>query len=100
MGCGLRKEIEDMLSLTENPDRYRLVCNKRSPHDFAYTLEKRRLNCEWWDCAVRGYGKTKAAAMEDLLRNWREGKACLPLLVPARSAEELRMKLVILGDQT
>ena len=97
MGCGLRKEIEDMLSLVKNPGWYRLECHKRGPRDFTYMVFRRRSDCEWSDCAAMGSGETKADAMRALLDCWRDGKAANMPQVPAGSADELKLKLAIRG---
>ena len=100
MGCGLRKEIEDMLSLVKNPSRYRLECHKRGPRDFTYMVFRRRSDCEWSDCAAMGSGETKARAMRALLDSWRDGKTMnLMPQAPASSANELKLKLAIRGNE-
>ena len=93
MGCGLRKEIEDMLSLTENSGRYCLKCYKYGPHDFLYMICRRSAGRR--DSVVFGRGKSKAGAMMALLENWRSGKTRMPCA--AGSAEELRVKLAVRG---
>ena len=101
MGCGLRKEIEDMLSLVRG--KWKLRSDKRptvSPrHKYRYVIEF--ADHPFNDPAVAGYGRSKEAALADLLENWRRGLIRSQLEeCPAGSAEELRMKLAIQGGRT
>ena len=102
MGCGLRKEIEDMLSLVRGKWKLRsrkLPATVSSRHKYRYVIES--VDHPFDDPAVAGYGGSKESAMADLLENWRRGlgRARLPEC-PVGSVEELRMKLAIRGDQT
>ena len=97
MGCGLRKEIEDMLSLLAGGGReYRLRCDKSGPRDFSYSLFRRNGGYDW-DCGVYGCGSTKAEAMRRLLEKWRDGSTDMPP-APAGSAEELKLALAVRGE--
>ena len=101
MGCGLRKEIEDMLSLVRG--KWKLRSNKlpatvSSRHKYKYAVEPADDNL-FGGSAVVGYGESKAAALADLLKSWRRGGYIhTQLECPAGSSEELRMKLAILGN--
>jgi len=99
MGCGLRKEIEDMLSLVRG--KWKLRFNKRpvtvlSRHKYRYVIES--VGQPFKVPAATGYGGSKAAALADLLENWRRGGIHAQPECPAGSAEELRMKLAIQGN--
>ena len=98
MGCGLRKEIEDMLSLVRG--KWKLRSDRRpavvSPrHKYRYVIES--ADHPSGDPAVAGYGGSKEAALADLLENWRRGGIHVQLECPARSREELRLKLAARG---
>ena len=100
MGCGLRKEIEGMLSLVRGKWKLRsrkLPAIVLSRHKYRYVIES--VDRPFDDPAVAGYGGSKEAAMADLLENWRRGlgRARFPEC-PAGSREELRLKLAILGN--
>jgi len=93
MGCGLRKEIEDMMWLM--PQRHRLRTLRtscgfrclvdpvpfypRSPH------------------AATGRGSTKVEALKDLLERWRIGCFDSVSSCPAANREELELKLAVMG---
>lgn len=99
MGCGLRKEIEDMLSLVQG--KWKLRFNKRlvtasSRHKYRYVITQ--VDRPFYDPAVVGYGGSKEAALADLLENWRRGGIHIQLECPARSREELELKLAIRGN--
>lgn len=101
MGCGLRREIEGMLSLVQR--KWKLRLNKcpatvSSRHKYRYVIES--VGQSFKVPAATGYGGSKAAALADLLENWRRGGFYTQLECPAGSAEELRMKFAIRGDQT
>lgn len=101
MGCGLRREIEDMLLLVRG--KWKLRSSKLSDivssrHKYRYVIES--VGQSFKVPAVTGYGGSKAAALADLLENWRRGGFYTQLECPAGSAEELRMKLAIRGNQT
>lgn len=99
MGCGFRKEIEDMLSLVRGKWKLRLdkrLATASSRHKYRYVIEQ--VDHPFYDPAVVGYGGSKEAALIDLLENWRRGGIHIRLGCPAGSAEELRMKLAIQGD--
>lgn len=98
MGCGLRKEIEDMLSLVRGKwklrsDKYPATASSR--HKYRYVIES--ADHSFKGPAVAGYGGSKEAALADLLENWRRGGIYMQLECPAASGEELRMKLAIQG---
>ena len=99
MGCGLRKEIEDMLSLVQG--KWRLRSDKcpiaLSHHKYRYIIES--IDHSFGDLAVTGYGGSKEAAMMDLLENWRHGKIYTQPECPAGSREELELKLAVLGQE-
>ena len=100
MGCGLRKEIEDMLSLVRGKWKLRsrkLPAIASSRHKYRYFIES--VDYPFDDPAVVGYGGSKESAMADLLENWRRGRIRTQLECPAGSAEELRMKLAVLGQE-
>ena len=91
MGCGLRKEIENMLLLV--PGEYRLKLTKLSRCIIYEILHQEHP-------VVAGYGFSKAAALKDLLYNWRHGRSGFgpaEVKCPACSKEELAMKLELLG---
>jgi len=99
MGCGLRREIEDMLLLVQG--KWKLRSDKRPGsfrHKYRYVIEP--ADNPFSDPAVIGYGGSKEAALADLLESWRRGGIHTRLECPARSIEELRMKLAIRGDKT
>lgn len=98
MGCGLRKEIEDMLSLVRGKWKLRLgkLPAGSSRHKYRYVIES--VDHPFYGPAVVGYGGSKEAALADLLENWRRGRIHVQLECPAGSAEELRMKLAVRGD--
>ena len=100
MGCGLRREIENMLLLVQG--KWKLRCGKlpdtvSSRHKYRYVVES--VDHPLGDPVVVGYGGSKAAALEDLLHNWRHGIQGLePMRIecPASSKEELELKLALL----
>ena len=99
MGCCLRREIEDMLSLVRGKWKLRsdkLPATVSSRHKYRYVIEP--ADNPFSDPAVAGYGGSKEAALADLLENWRRGGIHIRLECPAGSAEELRMKLAIRGN--
>lgn len=91
MGCALRKEIEGMMKIL-NRGPWRLRLNK-SGSKFRYLLiddfQFARV------ITVDGVGASKKEALENLLETWRTGKT--ELECPARSREELKLKLTLLG---
>ena len=99
MGCGLRREIEDMLSLVRGKWKLRsdkLLATASSRHKYRYVIAP--ADNPFSDPAVAGYGGSKWAALADLLENWRRGGIHTRLECPAVSREELRIKLAIQGD--
>lgn len=99
MGCRLRKEIEDMLSLVRGKWKLRsrkLSDTVSSRHKYRYGIESVDRPLE--EAAVVGYGGSKEAALADLLENWRRGGFLTRLECPAGSAEELGLKLAIRGN--
>ena len=102
MGCGLRKEIEDMLQLI--PEKNWALClSKREAifrRRFLYRITKPNDFLGWLRCPVWGEGATKAAALRNLLANWRAGKICDSFpRAPAMSSGELQLKLAIYGKE-
>ena len=101
MGCGLRREVEDMLSLAGRSSDVNLVLCHRAPSHFIYALE--RVTSAGLVIVGSGVGKTKREALESLLACWRRectlgtwnGIEC-----PAQSHEELRVKMDLLRDGT
>ena len=96
MGCRLRKEIEDMLSLVRGKWKLRsrkLSDTVSSRHKYRYGIESVDRPLE--EAAVVGYGGSKEAALADLLENWRRGGIHVQLECPAMSREELRIKLAV-----
>lgn len=99
MGCGLRKEIEDMLSLVRGKwklrfDRHFMTIS--SHHKYRYVIEL--ADYPFYAPVVAGYGGSKKEALADLLENWRRGGIRVRLECPAGSMEELRIKLAIRGN--
>lgn len=98
MGCGLRREVEDMLSLARRSGDVKLVM-RRYPSQFIYALE--RMSSVGPLIVGSGIGKTKREALENLLACWRRectlgiwnGIEC-----PAQSSEELKIKMDLLRD--
>ena len=98
MGCGLRKEIEDMLSLVQGKWKLRLDKHPTiilSRYKYRYVIEL--ADYPFYAPVVAGYGGSKKEALADLLENWRRGGIRVRLECPAGSMEELRMKLAIRG---
>jgi hypothetical protein len=90
---GLKEEIEDMLSLVGGGWALRSVLKR--PNAYMYEIAK---PTEFFHVsAVSGRGRTRRAALRDLLANWRGGKTDMRLECPAGSTEELRLKLAIRG---
>lgn len=93
MGCRLRREIEGMMAILgrgpwhlafdknflDGKFRYRLIDYSQ----FARTI------------VVEGVGASKKEALENLLETWRGEQT--ELECPARSKEELELKLALLG---
>lgn len=99
MGCGLRREIEDMLSLARRNGDVRLVLRHRAPSLFIYALE--RVTSAGPVIVGSRSGKTKREALESLLAHWRRERTLGVLSgieCPAQSREELRIKMDLLRD--
>ena len=96
MDCGLRKEIEDMLSLVGGGWTLRGVSEGMRMYRYEIMRPARRGSI-FYVSAVTGRGCSKQFAMRDLLANWRGGKTDMRLECPAGSREELRLKLAIRG---
>lgn len=101
MGCGLRREVEDMLSLAADAQRDKLHLRlwSRPLHAFGtrFTYEITRPAKSRMDGVLCvGIGRTKREALESLLSRWRSGEVDLPC--PAQSREELRVKIDLLRD--
>lgn len=101
MGCGLRREIEDMLALARRSRDVNLVLRHRSLSHFIYAVE--RMTSAGPVIVGSGSGKTKREALESLLAYWRRERT-LGILsgieCPAQSREELRIKMDLLRDGT
>ena len=99
MGCGLRKEIEGMLSLVRGKWKLRLDKHPTivlSRYKYRYVIEPD--DKPFGNMAVFGYGWSKGEALANLLENWRRGGIHARLECPAGSAEELSIKLAIRGN--
>ena len=97
MGCGLRQEIEGMLSLVGGGWKLQTVL--KNPHTYMYEIVRpARKGSSFCFSAVTGRGCSKYFALRDLLANWRNGKIDMPLECPAGSREELELKLAIRGN--
>lgn len=72
---------------------WRLVLNKISASKFRYQLIDYSQFAR--NIVVSGEGASKKEALENLLETWRTGKT--ELECPARSREELELKLTLLG---
>lgn len=92
MGYGLRREVEMMMKLLGR-DPWYLALNKITDSKFRYRL----VDCSQFArrVVVDGEGPSKKAALENLLETWRSGKSGIEC--PARSIEELKIKLDLLG---
>lgn len=93
MSCGLRREVERMMKIL-GKDPWRLEFNKwRGKFRYwliVYSSFARRI-------VVEGVGASKKEALENLLEKWRAGRTKLEC--PARSREELELKLALLGSK-
>lgn len=101
MGCGLRREIESMLGLAAGArqDKLQLRLWSRPFHAFGTGFRYeiiRPANSYMSVVLCTGRGGTKREALESLLSRWRSGEAELPC--PARSREELRVKMDLMRD--
>lgn len=92
MGYGLRREVERMMKILGRGP-WRLVLNKILPSKFRYQLIDYSQFAR--NIVVNGEGASKKEALENLLETWRSGKT--ELECPARSREELELKLALLG---
>lgn len=92
MGCGLRREVEEMMKLLGRGP-WHLAFNKISASKFRYRL----IDCSQFarTIVVAGEGASKKEALENLLESWRTGNS--ELECPARSREELELKIALLG---
>lgn len=91
MGCGLRREVERMMKiLGRGPWHLRL---HKSGSKFRYLLIDDSQFARV--ITVDGVGASKKEALENLLETWRSGRT--ELECPARSREELELKLALLG---
>lgn len=96
MGCGLRREVEDMLALARRSSDVKLVLRHRSLSHFIYALE---LMTSAGPVVVgTGGGKTKREALENLLAHWRTFRIWNGIECPAQSSEELRVKMDLLRE--
>ena len=99
MGCGFRKEIEDMLSLVRGKWKLRLDKHPTivlSRYKYKYVIEP--VDKPFGNVAVFGHGWSKGEALANLLENWRRGGIHAWLECPAGSREELELKLAIRGN--
>lgn len=91
---GLEKEIELMLKLV--PGEWQLRFGRSN-----YTTLSITVKCEILDSfsrvAVIGFGSSKKAAMYDLFNRWKAGLTVMLFPIPARSREELELKLAVFG---
>ena len=92
MGYGLRREIEMLMKILGR-DPWYLALSKITDSKFRYRL----VDCSQFarSIVVDGEGPSKKAALENLLETWRSGKSVIEC--PARSREELELKLELLG---
>ena len=91
MGCGLRREVEKMMKiLGRGPWHLRL---NKSGRKFRYLLIDDSQFARVM--TVDGIGASKKEALENLLETWRAGRT--ELECPAKSREELELKLALLG---
>ena len=91
MGCGLRREVERMMKiLGRGPWHLRL---NKSGSKFRYLLIDDSQFARV--ITVDGIGASKKEALENLLETWRAERT--ELECPAKSREELELKLVLLG---
>ena len=96
MGCGLRQEIEGMLSLVGGGWKVQSVL--KNPHAYMYEIVRQARKCSsFCFSAVTGRGCSKYFALRDLLANCRNGKTDIFLKCPAGSREELELKLAVAG---
>lgn len=92
MGCGLRREVEEMMKLLGRGP-WHLTFNKISASKFRYRLIDYSQFAR--TTVVAGEGASKKEALESLLESWRSGNS--ELGCPARSREELELKIALLG---
>lgn len=89
--CGLHREIEGMMKILGRGP-WRLVFDK-SGSKFRYRLIDYSQFAT--TIVVDGIGASKKEALKNLLETWRTGKT--ELECPAKSREELKLKLTLLG---
>lgn len=94
MGCGLRKEIEDMMRLMPRRHRLRML---RTSCGFRYLVDPVPFYLRSPHAAT-GRGSTKAEALKDLLERWRAGRFDNVSPCPAASREELELRLAVMGE--
>ena len=92
MRYGLRREVEKMMKILGRGP-WRLVLTKISASKFRYQLIDYSQFAR--NIVVNGEGASKKEALENLLETWRSGKT--EIECPARSREELELKLALLG---
>jgi len=88
----LRREIEGMMKILGRGP-WQLALTKISASKFRYRLIDYSQFA--WGIVVDGEGASKKEALENLLETWRSGKT--ELECPARSREELELRLALLG---
>lgn len=92
MGYGLRREVERMMKILGRGP-WHLAFTKISASKFRYRLIDYSQFAR--NIVVDGEGASKKEALENLLETWRSGKT--ELECPAKSREELEVKLTLLG---
>ena len=97
MGCGLRREIESMLTLAGRSSDVKLVLGRRGPSHIIYALE--HMTSAGPVVVGTGGGKSKREALENLLAHWRALGTWNGIVCPAQSSEELRVKMDLLRDE-
>lgn len=90
--CGLRREVERMMKILGRGP-WHLAFTKISASKFRYQLIDYSQFAR--NIVVDGEGASKREALENLLETWRSGKT--ELECPAKSREELELKLTLLG---
>lgn len=92
MGCGLRRYVEDLLSLVDG--NWKLEFRKSHFHYLrSYVYEIASYSRHYRDVVVKGYGVTKEAALKGLISAWRQNRTSQLFPMPARSKDELKVKL-------
>ena len=90
--CGLRREVEKMMKILGRGP-WHLAFTKISASKFRYQLIDYSQFAR--TIVIEGVGASKREALENLLETWRSGQS--ELECPAKSREELEVKLTLLG---